>query len=1212
MLTRACMNFDTGYCHSRERRVRFGVNEFEGMDKNTQTHVEPMCVDCQSPLAFHRRTAARCAFFRHATSNAVSMTDWHRRWQSYFSNTEVSVENRIADVKLSDTLIMELQHSKISADEVRQRTCDYESNGLRVLWLVDASEMGTTHVSTVGDSIQIDFWRSFKWILDKWKCCRVFYINLRISGESIVCKIAPDRAKSYMCTIGPSYTYSEREFVRLLSTHDESVLFSDEFDVQFRTDVFQAGCGAGKTYGSVQDADTAFLDHDAIVADNVAILERLDKMVNRLGVTSHDTVTSLTYHLIFITDKHSAKAVIRKEFEDQESRDALVYLRDKDTAFSETEENSPKFVREYFIGKFKLVVIIGTVASFIASVAPRNPPNGCEQVSDIFMQNYFNLKAGGVRDMTIDYGGHRIRLCQRVKVYADEAQDLPSVCAEAMFRMQADTSISLYFVGDVMQALTEPENAMTYFATNHLQNATYHKDTFEFRRGRHPAFVEFMRAVIPYEKHQCPPPERWVPDGERRQQHAYNPIIYMPLLKANCDKDAAVLENARRVCALVGMLVERHNYLPEDFIIPVGYVTNNVLAAQIQDVLIAFFADKLRTDCAYRQVASDRSEHWRKILPTNAWKSEDLCVFHKSDEGKPIDTTISNHGVRIVSIFAAKGDGRPVSIVVGVNEQTLCLYRNHPTVYDSLLNVAVTRAKDYMVWAYQNKDDKIYKQMTKYTHYEHYQPIGETERESRTSASKLPRFVEEILQNHFEQAKLLIPPRFASEKPQLQLVDHNYHNIRARVAQYKVMQHLIPRRHQPTQTNRCQPQTIMKMIVWRLQTRVLASEEYWPEINQEIKQRPSCIPLRKDESGNSCTHLIERYCKHIQRRFSAEPGVWPDLCPIETVVFLYMYHIVQDGSATVISWWELVRIMRDAREHFGDQYGEEEDTRRRIHAHCICSGELSNAKTGKMKGPLTTHFSHTESVTTNLNMLRTTLQASYGVDICKMELHLNKKMVFDIPGYIELKLRVSLTANNDTHDVFMYFIPNLSDLNWSEHYMTTIAHDYLMQRGFLKERNDDDEDDKRDDKDRFGGKRRIFVLFSLYEPPRIIHHAPESHQPAMDAIVTSIVRAQNHKNNIQMTSIIAEYATAHRGYSNGFMELERQIRLNTNCDEHVINGLKLRDHHVKWLYRTTGKIEDGDWCEEKVRGHLENGEALRTLDDYAERMLMEQPYYKAT
>jgi hypothetical protein len=399
----------------------------------------------------------------------------------------------------------------------------------------------------------------------------------------------------------------------------------------------------------------------------------------------------------------------------------------------------------------------------------------------------------------------------------------------------------------------------------------------------------------------------------------------------------------------------------------------------------------------------------------------------------------------------------------------------------------------------------------------------------------------------------------------------------------------------------------MKMIVERLSTKVLASEVYWSEINRNTNP-PRCIPLRKDESEKSCTYLIDKYCKHIQRRFSAEPGVWPDLCPIETVVFLYMYHIVQDGSATVISWWELVRIMRDAREHFGDQY-EEEDIRRRIHAHCICTDELSSAKTGKMKGPLTTHFAHTESVTTNLNMLRTTLQASYGVDICKMELHLNKKMVVDIPGYIELKLRVSLTANNDTHDVFMYFIPNLSDLNWNEQYMTTLAHDYLMQRCFLKERSDDDEDDKRDDKDRFGGKMRIFVLFSLYEPPHIVHYASESHQPAMDAIVTSMVRAQNQKNNIQMISIIAGCAIAQGGYSNCVMEFERKIRLNKNRDEHVINGLKLREHHIKWLYRITGKIEDGDWCQEKVRDHLENGDALRSLDDYAEKMLMEQPYY---
>jgi hypothetical protein len=454
--------------------------------------------------------------------------------------------------------------------------------------------------------------------------------------------------------------------------------------------------------------------------DKLDTLDQLDKLDEKADVATNDD--TLTFHLIFLTDKHSAKEVIRREFEEQEGHGKLKYLQDKTTEFiTADEDKSPKFVREYRIGRFRLVVMIGTVASFMCCVAPSEPPNGCERVSDIFIQKYINLKVGGVRDMFVEYGEQRIRLCQRVKVYVDEAQDLPSLCAEAMCRLQQDTHIRLYVVGDVIQALSEPDNVMTHFATNNA-NVLYHKKPFDFRRGAHPAFPEFMRAVIPYEKYGCPQPEPWTPNSARRQAHHHNPIIYTPIHKmyVGDDNKDNVLNNARHVCNLVQMFVERENYLPEDFIIPLGYVTKNVLAAQIENLLIDFFDKKLKTDHAYRRIASERSEYWKTMLVKNEWTPESLCVFHKSEDGKPIDTKLSDHGVRMVSIFAAKGDGRHVSIVVGVSEFRLRMYRDHPTVYDSLLNVAVTRAKHYMVWVYENKCDDIYKKMTKYEQFEHH------------------------------------------------------------------------------------------------------------------------------------------------------------------------------------------------------------------------------------------------------------------------------------------------------------------------------------------------------------------------------------------------------------------------------------------------------------------------------------------------------------
>ena len=71
-------------------------------------------------------------------------TEWHRKWKAFGHRTEVTIENHRADVVTSprpgypDGLIIELQHSSISVDDVLAREACY---GNRLRWIFDGTNI---------------------------------------------------------------------------------------------------------------------------------------------------------------------------------------------------------------------------------------------------------------------------------------------------------------------------------------------------------------------------------------------------------------------------------------------------------------------------------------------------------------------------------------------------------------------------------------------------------------------------------------------------------------------------------------------------------------------------------------------------------------------------------------------------------------------------------------------------------------------------------------------------------------------------------------------------------------------------------------------------------------------------------------------------------------------------------------------------------------
>jgi hypothetical protein len=81
------------------------------------------------------------------------ITDWHLGWQSLVppENREVTVGAHRADIKLNDGLVVEIQHSPVSAETIRERERFYKN----MIWIFDARDFAERFVQRGKSTIPI-------------------------------------------------------------------------------------------------------------------------------------------------------------------------------------------------------------------------------------------------------------------------------------------------------------------------------------------------------------------------------------------------------------------------------------------------------------------------------------------------------------------------------------------------------------------------------------------------------------------------------------------------------------------------------------------------------------------------------------------------------------------------------------------------------------------------------------------------------------------------------------------------------------------------------------------------------------------------------------------------------------------------------------------------------------------------------------------------
>ena len=189
--------------------------------------------------------------FRHKNSDDMDnnpMTEWHIEWQGNFPVTEIEfkktceqqIKSRRTDVLLDDTRVVEIQHSKISKEEVNDRTNDYGIHNKTIIWVIHGN--GSILVNELPKSGRV----YLEFISDPWKFeSFIDYEYIYVDIDCKIYKIYPKLIKSGMTDVNKPV--QKQHFIDSLLNNLE--LFAEPNPPQCKLFIKQQGAGNGKTYG---------------------------------------------------------------------------------------------------------------------------------------------------------------------------------------------------------------------------------------------------------------------------------------------------------------------------------------------------------------------------------------------------------------------------------------------------------------------------------------------------------------------------------------------------------------------------------------------------------------------------------------------------------------------------------------------------------------------------------------------------------------------------------------------------------------------------------------------------------------------------------------------------------------------------------------------------------------------------------------------------
>lgn len=635
--------------------------------------------------------AKRRCHFRHKNSSDVKFTGiskWHAEWQAEFECVEVvhtafpniSVKSRRADILAGNTVV-ELQHSPISRDEVDARCADYALHGREVAWVVD----GSSQVDVVETSSTFIIFSRAGWIYSAFAGRPHVYLHVRDK----VYRVCPSAVKGGYCEVTHSQGVSRAALVKAFRDGGHDTIWgADEFPPPpgppcCSLTLKQRGAGCGKTYESIRLLDDPQFGHKNV--------------------------------FMYFTRVHSAKQVIFDELCSQASS-LGVSVSPNAKAHRSADGKAYRVPFERPCGATG-VVYIGTIDSFTWTVCGRKPTSSRDMFIDAVrdITNGFIAKGDGG---DVSFKGFRVSM--RTLVVVDEAQDLRPEYATALGAIVRETAADCVLIGDKLQSIWGDDNVFTFLERHGIEGIRTVRDDGEncVRRFHDPRLVDFVNAVVPFDRFGLPPVTRGCiaagcslcaegggacpggPGGLGGRAESRYPV------KAVAPGNDVLANIVKEIRALA---LER-GYLPHDFAVISPVVKNDSDLAELE----------IKINEMWLALGRDPDFVARFVAPHGAWGSSgedwgdaDHCVLHTSEGGRPIDLASSDRSTRIMSIHAAKGTGTRVVFAWKLTEANL--KRFVPSAlsagvgslqYESLLHVAITRQKKLLFLAWPEAPDK--------------------------------------------------------------------------------------------------------------------------------------------------------------------------------------------------------------------------------------------------------------------------------------------------------------------------------------------------------------------------------------------------------------------------------------------------------------------------------------------------------------------------
>ena len=906
------------------------AGEYIHVSKHVATDGTPICLNGHE-LTFVNGSK-NIPHFRHkryCDTGGPPMTRWHSEWQGRFPTTEQRFERishdqydaRRADIVIpGHNYVVEIQHSVIDKANVICRDHDYQLHGHDVIWIVHGDDVILNQLSdgnylcTFGAEWKF---RSFTQTQE--------FIMLDIDAK--IFKIPVKRVSAGMVVMR-EYKSVDEVVTKL---HDDPAhiweLWKDDDEVLATLTVQQKGAGNGKTYGIWE-----------------SISRNPDKDI-----------------FLIVTKQHTAKEVIYAELEDQSSRECFHIVDNmKDI---ETELYGRQIIVNYEHNQSgrKCTVVIGTVDSFIYGLTTT-----VQSSSDYFIglldsiidtgPTKVNKRTGQIR-----YGGHDLTLSKRTQLWIDETQDLNVKYFQSIVRLMMDTGLDVVAVGDILQSLEHCSNFMTCARSMNMPAIhTIIDDPVNInRRIQVQGMTEIINRVIQFNTYNVPEISYDRTDDMLPLEQMDKPsieIIHSPKIyageAANLDKVSSYINT---LINQVDIEVQAHDYSPNDFLFLFVILKNNTVATELDTRLNQYWID--------RDTTGEYVQH---------------VVLHKHEEGEIIDTSKSKNATRIMSVRSSKGDGRPVTFVLGCSEEAIKKVSGGEInlVYESHLHVALTRAKKKIYVGLEKNNDDIHRRFGEAMLTAYKPNVNPNMRISRILSQIDTSEIIRLMKDH-GVSEPEEPPIDASMSSTHEIVDMGYHYIRRAIYIQYVMAAVIKRSNGTTDWNKSQIKIVLDKLS-KLDIHSFTPANFFKylntrnsETNLELEVFPLCNLSHKPLYKTYCEKIRQIMDKNKQEYINDSLSLYTQ-SPLEATIQHYAIDIFKNKSYHSTSPIEIYNII----DYFENDKGTKE-TELLNEATCIKT-IVDNAMTHMMEHSTSTitwnieHMTKYNGVSDDISIIYTT------------------------------------------------------------------------------------------------------------------------------------------------------------------------------------------------------------------------------------------------